>query len=479
MEKIRIYNTLTGKKDLLKPLKGKKINLFVCGPTVYDFMHIGNARTIIIFDCFAKYLKQVGFDVFYLQNITDVDDKIILRAREKGVEAQDLAEAFFKEYLKDMALAHVTSVKKYAKATDHIKEITSQINRLAEKGYAYKLDDGIYFDISKVRNYGKLSHRTALQAEDSISRIDYHKGKKNRGDFCLWKFSPQATIPVVENIKAEPSWKSPFGAGRPGWHIEDTAITEKYFGAQYDIHGGGRDLMFPHHEAEITQMEAVSGKKPMAKYWMHTGFLTINGQKMSKSLNNFITIGNFLKRYSYQQLRFWIAKNLWRSPIDYSEGAMIEVAMSLEKIEEFLRKITNLKLQITNKSKIQNSKLLKKFKEDFYAGLADDFNTPKAFAVLFEFIKELNKMLDENLVGKKEAGEIYRFFEEINKIFDIIDFEKLKTSNVPKEVMELVKQREEYRKNSQWQKADEVRQEIAKYGFSVDDTKDGTVIKKI
>ncbi len=471
MEKINIYNTLTGKKDLLKPLKGKKVNLFVCGPTVYDFMHIGNARTAITFDCFAKYLTSRGFDVFYLQNITDIDDKIIARAREKGVGVKDLADAFTKEYLKDMDALNVTAVKKYAKATSYIKEIISQIVRLQEKGYAYALEDGIYFDISMVKGYGKLSGRTALQAEDSVSRIDYSKNKKNRGDFCVWKFQ----------TPGEPSWPSPFGAGRPGWHIEDTAITEKFFGAQYDIHGGGRDLIFPHHEAEITQMESISGKKPMAAYWMHAGFLTVNGQKMSKSLNNFITISEFLKRHPYQQFRFWVAKNLWHSPIDYSESVMIEVKMSLEKIEEFLRKLKNQ----TSKVKIstQNSKLLKsllkKTNEEFYADLADDFNTPKAFATLFEFIKDINKLLDENLVDKKSAKDITDFFVEINKMFDIIDFKKLKVSNVPDEVMKLVKIREDYRKAQDWQKSDEVRDEILKYGFSVDDTKDGTVIKKI
>ena len=339
---IKIYNTLSGKKDILKPLRGKKINLFVCGPTVYDFSHIGHARTYIIFDCFAKYLKNQGFDVFYLQNITNIDDKIIMRAREKGVPPEDLAEAFFNDYLKDIKNLGITTVKKYAEATDYIKEIINQIQRLEQKGYAYTLEDGIYFDISKVKNYGKLSHRTALQAEDSISRIDYSKNKINRGDFALWKFA----------TPGEPSWPAPFGSGRPGWHIEDTAITEKFFGPQYDIHGGGRDLIFPHHEAEVTQMEAVSGKKPMASYWMHTGFLTINGQKMSKSLGNGITIDNFLKRYSMQDLRFWIAKNLWHSPVDYSDSIMIEVKMALEKIEEFLRKIKSQKSKM--QIKIQN-----------------------------------------------------------------------------------------------------------------------------
>ena len=394
MPMLNIYNTLSKKKEPIKLRKGKKINLFVCGPTVYDFMHIGNARTFINFDCFAKYLKHLGFAVFYLQNITDIDDKIIARAREKGVSPKDLADAFTKEYLKDMKALGVNSVKKYAKATDYIKEIISQVKHLQDKGYAYALEDGIYFDISKFKNYGKLSGRTALQAEDSVSRIDYSKNKKNRGDFCLWKFS----------VEGEPSWPSPFGSGRPGWHIEDTAITEKFFGAQYDIHGGGIDLLFPHHEAEITQMEAISGKRPMAKHWMHTGPLTVNGQKMSKSLNNFVTIDTFLKRNLYQLLRFWVAKNLWHSPIDYSEGIMIEVKLSLEKIEEFLRKLKVKKLKV--KSTSQNAKLLKKFKTDFYASLADDFNTPKAFAAVFEFIKEVNKLLDTTLVGKKEAGEI-------------------------------------------------------------------------
>ncbi len=462
---VKIYNTFSKRKEILKPKKGKKINLFVCGPTVYDFSHIGHARTYIIFDCFVKYLKYLGFNVFYLQNITDIDDKIIARSREKGVLPKDLANTFAKEHLKNMKALGITSVKKYAKATSYIKEIIKQVKKLKDKGYAYKLDDGIYYDISKFKNYGKLSGRTILQAEDGISRIDYSRNKKNRGDFCLWKFS----------IEGEPSWPSPFGKGRPGWHIEDTAITEKFFGPQYDIHGGARDLIFPHHEAEISQMEAISGKKPLAKYWMHTGFLTLEGQKMSKSLNNSIGVDDFLKRHPYRHLRFWIAKNLWHSPIDYSEGAIIEVKMSLEKIEEFLRKLKQIKsLKSENKLKLK----IKSLNKDFYNNLNDDFNTPKAFAVIFEFIKETNKLLDKNIVGKKDASDIYKFFEGINKIFDIIDFKGLKQSNVPSEVKELLKVREKYRKNSEWQKADEIRQEIEKYGYLIEDTKDGAALRR-
>ena len=468
MFKLRIYNTLTKKKEIIKPAKDKKINLFVCGATVYDFAHMGHARTYVFFDCFAKYLKKIGFDVFYLQNITDLDDKIIMRSKEKGVEPKSLALAFEKEYLKDMKNLGVNAVSKYARATSYIKEITSQVKRLMEKGIAYKIDnDGIYYDISKFENYGKLSGRTVLGAEDAISRVDYSKDKRNRGDFCLWKFRQE---------EIEPCWPSPLGKGRPGWHIEDTAITEKFFGAQYDIHGGGRDLIFPHHEAEIAQMEALSGKKPMAKYWMHTGFLTVNGQKMSKSLGNFITIDDFLKRNSCQQLRFLVIRNLWRSPFDYSESSMIEVRTSLEKIEEFLRKLKARSGK--QKGKNNQLKLVKKLKADFYSQLDDDFNTPKAFAVLFNFIKKENSYLDKNLISEKDAKEIYNFFEEINDIFGIIDFKKVNRA-IPAKIKQLVLAREKYRKNQEWQKADQMRQKIEKQGFTIEDTKDGPVAKAI
>src|SRR3989338_3881391 len=467
MNQLKIYNTLSRKKEDFKPFKKKKINIFVCGPTVYDFSHIGHARTNIVFDSLVKYFKKQGFKVFYLQNITDIDDKIIQRAREKGVTPKDLAEAFTKEHLKDMKDLGINSVDKYAKATSHIKEIINQTKRLIDKGYAYKLDDGIYFDISKFESYGKLSGRTSLQAEDSISRIDYSKNKKNRGDFCLWKLNDNSD---------EPSWPSPFGKGRPGWHIEDTAITEKFFGPQYDIHGGGIDLIFPHHEAEVTQMESISGKSPMAKYWMHIGFLTISGQKMSKSLDNFVTISDFLKRHTYRHLRFLIVKNLWRSPMNYSEVILMDAKAGVERVEGFLAKIKNIKQYSKGDAKVTLE--IKKLKDNFYENLADDFNTPKAFATIFEFIKKINAFLDKNLLSKSQATSTYRFFEEINDIFDFIDFKKLSKIKFPKEVEDLVKEREKYRKLSEWQKADMARIEIEKNGFIVEDTKEGPLLRK-
>ncbi len=481
---MKIYNTLSGKKEIFITLKNKRVNLFVCGPTVYDYSHIGHARTYVAFDSFVKYLRELGYKVFYLQNITDLDDKIIARAKEKGVLPKDLAEAFIKEHLKNMKALGVNSVTKYAKATSYIKEIISQVKRLQERGYAYEIKgDGIYYNIGKFKNYGKLAGRTVLQAEDSISRIDYSKDKKNRGDFCLWKFS---------SIEGEPKWKSPWGQGRPGWHIEDTAITEKFFGPQYDIHGGARDLIFPHHEAEIAQMEAISGKKPMAKYWIHAGFLTVNGQKMSKSLGNFMTIGDFLKRYPVEYLRFLIVKNLWSSPLDYSDSAMIEIKSTLEKIEELLRKIKSQKLfnsaelqrAKSSGSKVKsinkNVKLIKDFKTDFYKELDDNFNTPKAFAVLFEFIKEINKIIDKNEINKNEVKRIYKFFEKINKIFGIINFNNIKNRKIiPIEIKKLANAREKYRKQQNWQKSDELRAKIEKQGFLIEDTPSGPVIKRI
>jgi cysteinyl-tRNA synthetase len=482
---IKIYNTLTKKKDLIKPIKAKKINLFICGPTVYDFSHIGHARAYVTYDAIVKYLRFAGFKVFYLQNITNIDDKIIMRAREKNVPVKDLAIAFEKEYLKDMKALGVTAVTKYARATNYIKEIISQVQRLEKKGIAYEIkDDGIYFDISKFKNYGKLSRRTVGGAEDAVSRIDYSSGKINRGDFCLWKFT---------QTEGEPKWKSPWGNGRPGWHIEDTAISEKFFGSQYDIHGGAIDLIFPHHEAEVSQMESISGKRPLVKYWVHVGFLTINGQKMSKSLGNFMTISDFLKRYSKEQTRFLITKSLWSSPLDYSEHAMVEVKSALEKIEEFIRKISNFK-SLTSKKNIKIKLLLEKTKKDFYKNLDDNFNTPKAFAVLFDFIKEINKIIDPSFGSGQvsensgqsgisftagQVKEIYDFFVKINNIFGIIDFSKTKKQVISTDLKMLLNEREIARQNKDWEKSDELRTKIAKRGFIVKDTSSGPVLEKI
>ncbi len=462
---LKLYNTLARKKQVFRPIKPKKVNIFVCGPTVYDFSHIGHARTYISFDVIAKYLREKGYEVFYLQNITDIDDKIIKRAREKKVSWKSLARKFEEEYLKDMKVLGVDSVTRYARATDHIKEIISQVGRLEKRGFGYKTTNGIYYDIARFKEYGKLSGRTAVMAEDSLSRIDEGGEKRNAGDFCLWKFSK----------KNEPKWKSPWGMGRPGWHIEDTAITEKYFGAQYDVHGGARDLIFPHHEAEISQMEAVSGKSPLVRYWLHTGFLVIEGQKMSKSLGNFITIRKLLKRVSPRTLRLLVVKTHYRSPIDFSERLLLQSRKEIERMDEFLGKIKKLAQEKSGKK--VRMKLIKDAEKEFDRAMEDDLNTPLAVAAIFKVISEGNKLLDKGGLNSIESKRILAFFEKVDRIFSL-DLAKVKKIKIPQKIRNLMYQRERLRQDSLWDKADDIRKEIERAGYQIEDTSEGPKIVK-
>ncbi len=474
---LKIFNTLTRKKEDFQPIHKNKVDIFVCGPTVYDYSHLGHARTYLVFDMITKYLKSRGHKVSYIQNITDIDDKIINRAKEEKKSWRDLTSKYEKAYLDDMKKLKVDSVSKYARATEHIKEIIGQVKRLLEKGFAYKTDDGIYYNIEKFKEYGKLSGRTVLQAEDAVSRIDESIGKKNKVDFCLWKLSRPD----------EPSWPSPWGNGRPGWHIEDTAIAEKYFGAQYDIHGGAIDLIFPHHEAEIAQMEAISGKSPMVKYWLHTGFLTINGQKMAKSLGNFITIQDFLKKHSPEVLRLFVFSTHYRSPIDYTEKAIEQAEAGLERVKEFLLKLKApafVKASAGKQNSPHQSKLgtgqakfqIKPFQKKFHEAMDDDFNTPKAAATIFDLIKQVNPILDKNQLSPIQTKEILNFLKETDKILGILP--ETKEQKIPEKIQELVKLREKYRQEKNWQKADEIRQEIKKLGYLIKDTAEGTKIRK-
>jgi len=427
--------------------------MFVCGPTVYDYSHIGHAKTYVQFDVIVRYLRYLGFDVFYLQNITDIDDKIIQRANELGITTKELSEKMEIEYYRDMKSVLVTSVTKYSRATDFIDSILKQVKTLLEGGFAYKINDGIYFDLSKFKEYGKLSGRTTPEAEDAVTRIDESVQKKNKGDFCLWKKSKPD----------EPKWDSPFGfSGRPGWHIEDTAITESHFGPQYDIHGGARDLIFPHHEAEIAQMEAASGKKPFVKYWLHTGFLTANGHKMAKSLGNFVTIKDALKSWTSQELRFFYISAHYRSPIDYSEKSLDKARKSLEKLNEFMQKVNHGKDSF-------DAELIEETRKEFTEAMDDDFDTPRAIAVVFDFVRKVNKA-----GGGKKA---YAFMKEVDEIFSILT--EAEEEKVPKEIVEFVKNREKARQGNDFKKADEFREKIKQAGYAVEDTTKGPKVKRI
>lgn len=465
---LKIYNTLSQKKETFKPRKDKQVNLFVCGPTVYDFSHIGHARTYIVFDMIVKHLRAQGFKVFYLQNITDIDDKIIARAKEENTSPQKLAKKFEKEYFKDMETLGVDSISQYARATEHIKQIIGQVKKLLQKEYAYKAKDGIYYDISKFKDYGKLSQRTTLQAEDAVSRIDRCEQKKNKGDFCLWKFSK----------KGEPKWDSPWGKGRPGWHIEDTAICEKYFGYQYDIHGGARDLIFPHHEAEIAQMEALSNKTPMVKYWIHSGFLTVKGKKMSKSLGNFITIRDFLKDHSPRTLRFFVLKSHYRSPINYTPRGINQTQKEMERIDEFLEKLLEIEKSPKKTKKNTPKSLISRAQKGYSKAMNHDFNTPKALAEVSNLMTKSNSLIDQKKLGSRGAKKILQFLSKIDKTFNFLFPQKPKPE-IPQNILDLADQREKYRNQKQWNKADKIRKKIQNLGYKIKDTPQGPKIKKV
>ncbi len=481
---LKIYNTLTDKKEEMRAgrrsffgLFGKKkIKMFVCGPTVYDSIHIGNARTFVIFDFIAKFLEYLGNDVFYLQNITDIDDRIINKARDEKVEPEEIAKKFEEHYLHDIKAMRIDAVDDYARASEHIDEIIAQVKTLIKKEYAYTArsvitdspdaindlgNKDVYFDVSKFEDYGKLS-KQKLTEQESGTRVKVEDNKDDPRDFVLWK---------AQNYTYEPAWKSPWGMGRPGWHIEDTAITEKQLGQQYDIHCGGLDLKFPHHEAEIAQQEAASGKKPFVKYWLHSGLLTNKGEKMSKSLGNFITVGEALKKHPAEVWRFFMLNAHYRSPIDYNDDSIKQAEATLNRLIEFKTRLESVKAGDSNPKVVEK---FAKMKEKFILDMTDDFNTPKAFAVLFNFIREINILIDENKVGEINANDILKFLEDIDTFLKIIPKEK----EIPKEIKDLVEKREKARENKEFEKSDSLREEIEEKGYIIKDTPSGSQIQK-
>ena len=454
---IKVYSTMTRQKEELK-VTNNKIKLFVCGPTVYDYSHIGHARTYISFDVIVRYLKHEGYSVFYLQNITDIDDKIIKRAKENNEDPLELSHRFEKEYLKDMETLNVSNVNFYARATEHMNEIINQIQDLIDKGYAYDTETGVYFDVSKFEDFGKLSNRNLDDLQNTRIQIDFTK--KDPKDFALWKKQDE-----------QPYWESPWGNGRPGWHIEDTAITEAYFGPQYDIHGGGLDLIFPHHDAEIAQMEASSGKEPLVEYWMHTGFLNVSGEKMSKSLGNFITIKELLEIVTPEVYRFFVLSTHYRSPIDFSEDTLKQAENSLKRIQN-TGKIIIDKLTEDNlpEGKVLDEDL-ELFKEEFFNAMNNDFNTPIALSNLFDFTHKINKAISSNEVSRNTLNNIVETFKDIESIlgFDIIVGDDM-VSDVSGDLLNIITEiREDLRSKKDWDLADKIRDELANLDITLED----------
>ncbi len=466
---LQIFNTLSGNKEEFIPLKAGEVRMYVCGVTVYDSCHIGHARALLTFDVVYRYLKFLGYRVTFVRNFTDVDDKIIQRAREQGTTAEVIAKKYIEEFYRDSAALGLFPPSQEPRATEHIPDIIVLISRLEQKGLAYRVNGDVFFSVERFPGYGKLSRRRTEELEAG-ARVEIDERKKSPLDFALWKSAKEG----------EPFWESPWGRGRPGWHIECSAMSTKYLGQPFDIHGGGRDLVFPHHENEIAQSEAAFDS-PLARYWIHNELLQINQQKMSKSLGNFYTIREILERYDAAALRQFFLTSHFRSPIDFTEQGLEEAAKGLDRIYETIDRIERL-LPTGNSAKPDPSLL-----DTFSQEMDDDFNTPRAIAFIFEEIRSLNRMLDQ---GKSEGigsrglalkmmVEVLGLLQESPETFFSKRKERwLKEQGFSSEAIEeLIRKRERARKEKKWQEADRIRAELQEKGITLEDAPGGTVWK--
>jgi cysteinyl-tRNA synthetase len=457
---MKLYNTLSKQVEELKPMKPGKVNLFVCGPTVFDSSHIGHAKTYTQFDILARTLRYFGLEVNYLQNITDIDDKIIARAREKNIEWNQLVEQYEAKYKEDMAILGNDSVNTYARATDYIEDIKRQVKALMDKGHAYLIEgDGIYFEITTFKDYGKLSGRTEVGQDDARSRIDDSDNKRGWNDFCLWKFSKEG----------EPKWPAEFGHGRPGWHIEDTAITEHHFGQQYDMHGGAIDLIFPHHEAELTQMEAISGKSPFVKYWVHTGFLNIAKAKMSKSQGNFLTIKEVASQIGDPQaLRMMFLQSHYRSTMEFDQEILKQAKTRLDR----LRNLAELRWQAAQYDSEDEIELLVRAKREFEDALADDMSTPKALSLVSQ--------VQDGLDGGLSLASLSSFTDFLNTIDSTTGLRLIdSTPDIENSLKTLIELREEARQSQDFAEADKLRDKLSSQGLELKDTPHGAIWQRL
>ncbi len=478
-EMIRVYNTMRGEKEDFVPLEEKNVRMYVCGITAYDVCHLGHARSAIVFDIIKRYLRYRGFKVTHIRNITDIDDKIIARANEEKVPTDVIAKRYTEEYYADMDKLGVGRADIEPNATDHIEEMIDTVKVLIDKGHAYPVEGDVYFEVNSFSGYGKLSKRNL---EDLLSgaRVEVDERKRSPLDFVLWKSSKEG----------EPSWESPWGPGRPGWHLECTAMSVKYLGESFDIHGGGADLIFPHHENEIAQSEALTDR-PFVKYWMHNGFITIDKEKMSKSLGNFFTIKDILQKYDPEVVRCFLLSAHYRSPIEFSDKQLNEAEASIDRYYSTDMRINDFIESAGNTDRAGNfselEEMLSSVKEKFHSAMSDDFNTASALGYIFELLKETNRYLDSGPSGEKAREIIVRakdLLDEIGGVLNIFNrnseewyrsLKKVRKIELSDEaLLQKIDERQEARKGRDFATADRIRNELDELGIILEDKKDGT-----
>jgi len=469
---IKVFNTLTRSKEEFVPREKGKVSIYACGITPYDYAHIGNSRPAVFWDCVRRFLKYRGFQVTYIQNFTDVDDKIINRSKQSGKEPLQLAEEFSRVYLEDLAKMGVLPADQFPKVSGHIPEIIEMIRTLVEKGYAYELNGDVYFEVGKFKEYGKLSGRD-LEEMHAGARVEVNVAKKNPMDFALWKAAKPEEI----------SWESPWGPGRPGWHIECSAMSLKYLGTGFDMHGGGEDLVFPHHENEIAQSEAYSGSF-FAKYWLHNAFVTVKGERMGKSVGNFSTIRDVIERFSPKVVRFWLVGTHYRNPISFGEEELTAAARGLERLENakfnwehLLKQDSVVEDSDQELSEIRNA--IADAKDEFIAGMEDDFNTPQALAALYDLVREINRWTQEQEFSLTTSAQ--NVLKDAYECLLVLGGEVLglfgETENGSTDSAEsieaLIASRTQAKKEKNWALADRIRDELKNKGIIIEDTPQG------
>lgn len=460
---MKVYNTLTRQKEEFKTIEENKVRMYVCGPTVYDYIHIGNARPLVFFDTVRRYLEFKGYEVKFVMNFTDIDDKIINRAIAEDVDFKEITEKFIQAFKDNAKSLNVDDSKiTHTKATEYVGKMIKFIKGLEEKGAAYDTKDTVFFSIDKAKDYGKLSRKNI---DDLVAgaRVDLNEEKHNPMDFALWK---------KKKLDKEPAWNSPWGEGRPGWHIECSVMAKDSLGDNIDIHGGGEDLQFPHHENEIAQSETLHGHA-FANYWMHNSMITINSEKMSKSKGNFFTLHDIEKEYDLRVIRLWLISSHYRSQLDFSKDSLEAIKNSYQRLQNAYDKLNSLEVQGSTEQDIE---MINTLMDSFVSAMDDDFNTAHAMAYLFDLTKLINSEL--SIDSSKE------YFEKIKNTFiqmsDILGIKyQEKTDDIEDEIVDLIKQRKEARANKDWDKADEIRDKLREMNIELKDTPQGVIWKRI